>query len=100
MIVLAIINAHFLSCLTNLESVSTTSSGILYSILAIKILFFIKYKNYEPMDSKRIALYGLLGLIFGINIIVLVVGGNVDVGGHVGGLITGLIFGAIFYEFQ
>lgn len=82
--VLAIINAHFLSCLTDKYTVSTTASGILYAILAVKILFFIKYRNYEPLNTKRIALYGLMGLIFGINILVLFVGGNVDVGGHVG----------------
>ena len=78
-------------------TVSTSASGILYAILGVKILFFIKYRHYEPLDSKRIALYGLLGLIFGMNIIVLFVGGNVDVGGHVGGLITGIIYGLIFY---
>ena len=99
LIIMSIINAHFLSCLTNMYTVSTSASGILYAILSIKILFFIKYRKYEPLDSKRIALYGLFGLIFGMNIIVLFVGGNVDVGGHVGGLITGLLYGLIFYEF-
>lgn len=84
LLITAIINAHFLSCLTDMYTVSTTASGILYSILAVKILFFVKYRKYEPLDSKRIALYGLLGLIFGMNIIVLFVGGNVDVGGHIG----------------
>ena len=82
--VLAIINAHLLSCLTDKYTVSTVASGILYAMLAVKILFFIKYRNYEPLNTKRIALYGLLGLIFGMNILVLFVGGNVDVGGHVG----------------
>ena len=83
-VALAMINAHFLSCLTNMFTVSTTASGILYAMLAVKVLFFVKYAKYEPLDSKRLALYGLIGLIFGMNIIVLFVGGNVDIGGHVG----------------
>jgi membrane associated rhomboid family serine protease len=83
-----------------MDTVSTTASGILYAILAVKILFFIKYRAYEPLSPKRAILYGLFGLIFGINIIVLFVGGNVDVGGHVGGLLTGLFYGTIFYEFE
>ena len=47
LIFLSIINSHFLSCLTNSATVSTTASGILCSILGIKILFFIKYRNYQ-----------------------------------------------------
>lgn len=98
LLILTIVNSHFMSCLTNMRTVSTTVSGILYSILAIKILFFIKYRNYDLLDSKKYALYGLLGLIFGINLVVLFVGSNVDIGGHLGGLLTGLIYGGIFYS--
>ena len=80
----AAINAHFLSCLTNKFTVATTASGILYAILAIKVLFYFKYRKYEPLDTKRFALYGLLVLISGINLIALFMGSNVDYGGHIG----------------
>lgn len=46
LIVLSMINAHFMSCLTNMFTVSTSASGILYAVLAVKILFFIKYRHY------------------------------------------------------
>lgn len=97
LVLVSLVNSHFMSCLTNMRTVSTTSSGILYSLLGVKILFFIKYRGYELLDSKKYALYGLLGLVFCINVIVLFVGANVDIGGHVGGLLTGLIYGGVFY---
>ncbi len=83
-IVLAMINSHLLSCLTNVVSVSSCASGILYSILGLKILFFIKYRNYKPLESRRIPIYGLFGLIFLMNLVVLFVGSNIDIGGHIG----------------
>lgn len=46
LVIISIINSHLMSCLTNKYTVSTTSSGILYAILGVKILFFIKYRNY------------------------------------------------------
>jgi hypothetical protein len=65
-------------------SVSTTASSILYSFLAMKILFFVRYKNYNLLSGKKTPLYGLLGLIFAMNMIVLFIGSNVDYGSHIG----------------
>lgn len=45
----AMINGHFLSCLTNSVSVSSTASCILYAFLGMKITFFIKYRKYQPL---------------------------------------------------
>lgn len=102
---MAIINSHLLSCLTNAVSVSSTASGLLYAFLGLKIIFFVKYRSYKPLENRRAPLYCLFGLIFAMNLVVLFVGSNVDVGGHVGtllsyvgGLVTGLAFGGIFYH--
>jgi membrane associated rhomboid family serine protease len=79
-----IINAHLLSCLTNVVSVSSTASGVLYAFIGLKIMFFIKYRNYKPLENRRAPIYSLFALIFAMNLVVLFVGSNVDVGGHVG----------------
>lgn len=80
------INAHMLSCLTNAVTVSSTASGVLYAFLGLKIIFFIKYRQYKYLENRRAPLYALFGLVFLMNLIVLFVGSNVDVGGHVGTL--------------
>lgn len=105
MLVIAIVNSHLLSCLTNVVSVSSTASGLLYTFLGLKIIFFVKYRSYKPLDNRRAPLYSLFGLIFAMNLVVLFVGSNVDVGGHVGnesynlgGFVTGLLFGGMFYH--
>lgn len=85
---MAIINSHLLSCLTNVVSVSSTASGILYAFLGLKIIFFVKYRQYKPLENRKAPLYSLFGLIFAMNLIVLFVGSNVDVGGHVGKAFT------------
>lgn len=46
LIAAAVVNSHFMNCLTNMATVSTTPSGILYAVLAVKILFFHRYRNY------------------------------------------------------
>ena len=47
----------------------------------------------------KYALYGLYTLIFGINIMLLFVGSNVDYGSHIGGFLTGIFCGITFYPF-
>lgn len=81
-------------------SVSSTASGILYTILGLKLVFFVKYRKYQEMESRRLPLYALLLLTTGINLIVLFVGSNVDYGSHVAGLLNGVMFGVAFYENQ
>jgi membrane associated rhomboid family serine protease len=78
------INAHMLSCLTNTVSVSSTASGVLYAFLGLKSMFFVKYRNFKLLENRRIPLYSLFGLIFAMNVVVLFIGSNVDVGAHVG----------------
>lgn len=94
------ITSHLLSCLTNTMSVASTASGILYTIIGLKIAFFFKYRTYQELESRRLPLYALLFLASSINLIVLFVGSNVDYGGHIAGLLTGLMLGVAFYEGQ
>lgn len=78
------INAHLLSCLTNAVTVSSTASGLLYAMLGLKLVFFVRYRRYQGLENRRAPLYALFGLVFLMNLVVLFVGSNVDVGGHVG----------------
>lgn len=48
-LVLAILNSHLMSCLTDGVNVSSTASGVLYAILGMKAVFFFKYRNYQPL---------------------------------------------------
>lgn len=82
-VLLAALNAHLMSCLTDSITVSSTASGILYTLLSMKAVFFFKYRQYEPMAERRMPLYGLLALIASVNLIVLFIGSNVDYGSHV-----------------
>ena len=104
-VLLTVVNSHLMSCLTDSITVSSTASGLLYALLGMKVVFFFKYRKYEPMAERKLPLYGLLVLIAGINLIVLFIGSNVDYGSYVstafpnvGGLITGLLCGMMFYD--
>lgn len=96
-LVLAGIMAHFLSCICLPTSVSTMPSAFLYAIIALKIFFLFEYKDYKPLLGRRIFIYLLLALIFGINLIPIFVNNNVDFTSHISGLLTGGLMGIFFY---
>lgn len=78
-------------------TVSTMPSAFLYAVIALKIYFLIEYKDYKPLLGRRIFIYLLLGLIFGINLIPIFVNNNVDFTSHLAGLLTGGLMGIFFY---
>jgi membrane associated rhomboid family serine protease len=96
-LVLAGILSYFLSCVAMPTSVSTTSSALLFVIMALKIYFLYEYKDYKPLLPRRLLIYLLYLLILGINIIPIVVNNNVDFTNHIGGFLTGLLLG-LFYH--
>ena len=82
--VTSLLISHFLSCVAESITFSTTSIALLYSILALKLVFFYEYWDYKPLVNRRVFLYLLFGLIFGINLIPIFVSNNIDYSVYIG----------------
>ena len=83
-LVFAMVFSHFLTCVTEQTTISTTSSCVLYSILALKVYFLYEYRAYKALLNRRIFIYILLALIFGINLIPIFTDNNLGYGTHLG----------------
>lgn len=87
----------FLSCVALPTSVSTTSSALLFAVLALKLFFLYEYKDYKPLLTRRVLIYLLYLLILGINLIPIFVNNNVDFTTHIAGFLVGLLLGFYFH---
>ena len=76
--------SHFFACVAQSKTFSTTAIALLYGILALKLVFFYEYWDYKPLMNRRVFLYLLYGLVFGINLIPIFVSNNVDYSVYIG----------------
>jgi membrane associated rhomboid family serine protease len=49
LLVFTVIFSHFLAAITNQISISTTSSSLLFAIIALKIYFLYEYRQYKKL---------------------------------------------------
>lgn len=96
-LLIAIIISHFFSAAVKTESISTMASSLLYCMIALKIWFLFEYRNYKPLEFRRLLIFVLLGLITLINLIPIFVSNNVDFTGHLGGFLVGGLIGTFFH---
>ena len=89
----SIILGHLLGCVILPTSVSTVSSSILYAVLTLKLLFFVRYHHYTPLHSRRPFLYGLAALISLMNLMPIFVSNNVDFTNPIAGVLCGCLMG-------
>ena len=75
------------------------ASSFLYCILALKLWFLFEYREYKPLEHRKMLIWMLLALIAAINLIPVFVVNNVDWTANLGGLVTGGLFGC-FLHFQ
>jgi rhomboid protease GluP len=96
-LILTVVLSHFFAAAVDNLSISTMASSLLYCVIALKIWFLFEYRNYKPLEFRRIMICLLLGLITAINLIPIFVVNNVDFTSHLGGLLVGGLMGTFFH---
>jgi membrane associated rhomboid family serine protease len=96
-LILTVVLSHFFAAAVDNLSISTMASSLLYCVIALKIWFLFEYRNYKPLEFRRIMICLLLGLITAINLIPIFLVNNVDFTSHLGGLLVGGLIGTFFH---